>query len=293
MDALVPDPNDTGSTDFGFWELYTRWLQYAAFLAMFRSHGTDVPREIWRFGDEGSPFYDAIADCIRLRYRLLPYIYSLAAAVTRDGTAKVRAVALEFPKDIRTHDLSDEFLFGPSLLVCPVTRPMYYDPGSRVISGIPRTREVYLPADNRWFDFWNDRLYDGGQEIVAEAPLERIPVFVRAGSIVPMTEPMQFVDEDRNAVYELRVYAGADANFVLYEDAGDGYAYEHSEYALIAIEWNEEARELVLQARKGSFPEMVEERTYEIVFISADGRRRQILQYGGEEIRVRMDEVER
>ncbi len=138
MDALAPDPNDTGSTDLGFWELYTRWLQYAVFLPMFRSHGTDVPREIWRFGEEGSLFYDVIAACIRLRYRLLPYIYSLAAAVTREGVAMVRAVALEFPADIRTHAVADEFLFGPALLVCPVTQPMYYRPG---LAGDQRGRE--------------------------------------------------------------------------------------------------------------------------------------------------------
>ena len=293
MDALAPDPNDTGSTDLGFWELYTRWLQYAAFLPMFRSHGTDVPREIWRFGEEGSPFYDAIAACIRLRYRLLPYIYSLAAAVTLEGVAIVRAVALEFPKDIRTHDLSDEFLFGPSLLVCPVTQPMYYRQGSRAISDVASTREVYLPAGAQWFDFWSGRLYDGGQATVVEAPLDRIPVFVRAGSIVPMTEPMQFVDEDRNAAYELRVYTGADATFVLYEDAGDGYAYERGEYALVFIEWKEQARELVMHSRRGSFPELVREREYRIVFISDGGTLQHSLLYRGEEVRLRMDEVDR
>jgi alpha-D-xyloside xylohydrolase len=293
MDAIAPDPNDTGSTDFGFWELYTRWLQYAAFLPMFRSHGTDVPREIWRFGDEGSPFYDAIAACIRLRYRLLPYIYSLAAAVTREGVAMVRAVALEFPKDIRTHNLSDEFLFGPSLLVCPVTQPACYDKGSRVTGGVESTREVYLPAGSEWFYFWNDRLYDGGQAVVVEAPLEHIPVFVRAGSIVPMTEPMQFVDENRNAAYELRVYAGADATFSLYEDAGDGYAYEHGQYALVVIEWNEPVRELLIHARKGNFREMVEEREYRIVFVSSNGIKQRSFLYKGEEIRLRMNEVDR
>jgi alpha-D-xyloside xylohydrolase len=195
MDALAPDPEDTGSTDLGFWELYTRWLQYAAFLPMFRSHGTDVPREIWRFGEEGSPFYDAIATCIRFRYRLLPYIYSLAAAVTRNGVAMVRALALEFPADIRTHAITDEFLFGRSLLVCPVTQPMYYDQGSRAINDVAKRREVYLPAGCEWFDLWDGRLFEGGQAIVVNAPLERIPVFVRAGSILPMTQPMQFVDE--------------------------------------------------------------------------------------------------
>jgi alpha-D-xyloside xylohydrolase len=293
MDALAPALDETGSTDIGFWELYTRWLQYAAFLPMFRSHGTDVPREIWRFGEEGSPFYDAIAACIRLRYRLLPYIYSLAAAVTLEGVALVRALALEFPADIRTHTVADEFLFGSSLLVCPVTQPMYYDRGSRSISDVAKTREAYLPAGVQWFDFWNGRLYEGGEAIVADAPIERIPLFVRAGSIVPMTEPVQFVDEDPGAAYEIRVYTGADATFVLYEDAGDGYAYEQGAYALVSIEWNEDARELLIHGRKDSFPEMVKEREFRIVFISADGTLQHRLPYKGEEVRVRMDEVDR
>ena len=293
MDALAPDANDTGSTDFGFWELYTRWLQYAAFLPMFRSHGTDVPREIWRFGEEGTPFYDAIAACIRLRYRLLPYIYSLAAAVTREGAAMVRAVALEFPADIRTHTVSDQFLLGPSLLICPVTKPMYYGQDSLAINDVAKTRKAYLPAGAKWFDFWNGKLYDGGQVVVVEAPLERIPLFARAGSIVPMTEPMQFVDENPEAAYELRVYTGADASFMLYEDAGDGYAYERGEYALISIEWNEEARTLLLHAREGVFPEIVTEREYRVVFISANGIRQVNLRYKGEEVRLRLEEIER
>ena len=293
MDALVPDVNDTGSTDLGFWELYTRWLQYAAFLPMFRSHGTDVPREIWRFGEEGSPFYDAIAACIRQRYSLLPYIYSLAAAVTLHGAAMVRAVALEFPEDVKTHGLSDEFLFGPSLLVCPVTQPMYYGQASLPISDAAKTREVYLPAGWGWFDFWSGRFYDGGKTVATDAPLERIPVFVRAGSILPMTEPMQFVDEDRNGAYEIRVYTGADASFTLYEDAGDGYAYEFGEQAFVFMEWNEKERELVVHRRNGTFPEMAQEREYRIVFISAAGTRRISRSYSGQEVRVRMDEVSR
>ncbi|HEX5283610.1 MAG TPA: glycoside hydrolase family 31 protein [Bryocella sp.] len=293
MDALAPDPNDKGSTDLGFWELYTRWLQYAAFLPMFRSHGTDVPREIWRFGEEGSPFYDAIAACIRFRYRLLPYIYSLAASVTRDGTAMVRALALEFPADMRTHAITDEFLFGPSLLVCPVTQPMYYDQGSRAINDVAKRREVYLPGGCEWFSLWEGRLHQGGQAVVVDAPLERIPVFVRAGSIVPMTRPMQFVDEIRDAAYEVYVYTGADASFVLYEDAGDGYAYENGEYAQVFMEWNEQSGRLVVNAREGSFPEMMKERKYRILFISPDGTRQHNLLYKGEEVCLRMDEVDR
>lgn len=293
MDALEPDANDTGSTDLGFWELYTRWMQYAAFLPMFRSHGTDVPREIWRFGEEGTPFYEAIAACIRMRYHFLPYVYSLAAAVMRDGRAMVRAVALEFPGDRRTHAVSDQFLFGPALLVCPVTEAMYYGANSERMAGVAKRREVYLPAGARWFDLWSETLHEGGQRISAEAPLERIPVFVRAGSIVPTAEPVQFVGEDPGAAYEVHVYTGADAEFELYEDAGDGYAYERSECAVVRMEWSEGGRELRLRARRGSFAEMVSEREYRVVFHAVDGRRGRALRYEGEEMRVRMDEVSR
>jgi alpha-D-xyloside xylohydrolase len=291
MDALAPDRNDTGSTDLGFWELYTRWLQYAAFLPMFRSHGTDVSREIWRFGEEGSLFYDAIAACIRLRYRLLPYIYSLAAEVAMEGKAMIRAVALEFPEDVSTHDLTDEYLFGRSLLVCPVTQPMYYGPNSLALVDARRTRLVYLPKGQHWFDFWSGKLHDGGQMIEAGAPLEHIPLFVRAGSIVPLTEPMQFVDEVQGAPYELHVYTGADAIFDLYKDAGDGYAYETGKYVLDRIQWSEYEQELVLHARKGGFSEMVREQEYRITFISLDGRREYRLRYKGDEVRLRMDEA--
>lgn len=293
MDALEPDANDNGSTDLGFWELYTRWLQYAAFLPMFRSHGTDVPREIWRFGDEGSPFYDAIAACIRLRYRLLPYIYSLAAAVTLEGKAMIRALALEFPNDSHTHDVTDEFLFGPSLLVCAGTEPMYYGPNSQPLTGVLRRRRVYLPDGRGWFEFWSGKRHDSGQVIEAEATLEHIPLFVRAGSILPMAEPMQFVDEARGAPYELRVYTGDNASFELYEDAGDGYAYERGEYALVRIEWDESVHELLMKARRGDFPEIVREREYRILFVTAAGAQEHSLIYRGEEIRLRIDEVNR
>lgn len=126
MNALAPAPKDTDCRDLGFWELYARWVQYAAFLPMFRSHGTDAAREIWRFGDQGNPFYDTIAKYIRLRYQFIPYINSLAAQVTQSGRAMLRAVALDFPGAVATHYLTDKFLFGPALLVCPVTAPMYY-----------------------------------------------------------------------------------------------------------------------------------------------------------------------
>lgn len=286
MNALEPDPKDTGCRDLGFWELYSRWVQYAAFLPMFRSHGTDAAREIWRFGDEGNPFYDTIAKFIRLRYQLIPYIYSLAAKVTQHGTPMLRAVALDFPADIKTHGLTDEFLFGPAFLVAPVTSPMYYEKNSQPIADAKKSCEVYLPAGTEWFDFWTDKVFAGGQTVTADAPLEKMPLFVRAGSIVPMTEPMQFVDEKPDAPLEIRIYCGADGSFTFYEDAGDNYDYERGNFALVNFSWNESRSELVVSQRQGNFPNLVRERELRLVFIKADGRVMKTVSYSGTEKRV-------
>ena len=282
-DVLEPDPNDTGCRDLGYWELYTRWVQYGVFLPMFRSHGTDAAREIWRFGEEGSPFYDTIARYIRLRYQLMPYIYSLAAHVTFGAYTLMRAVALEFPDDLATHNILDQYVFGPTLLVCPVTEPMYYRSNSELIANALKVRPVYLPSGHRWFDFWSNGVLEGGSVIVADSPLEIIPVFARAGSILPMTQVMQFVDQVPNAAYEIRVYRGADVEFTLYEDAGDGYEYENGACAFVKMQWSEARGELTLFAREGGFPELVKVREYSIVFISEHDREVQTVCYSGEE----------
>jgi alpha-D-xyloside xylohydrolase len=263
-------------------------MQYACFLPMFRSHGTDAAREIWRFGDEGNPFYDAIAKFIRLRYQFIPYLYSLAAQVTLQGRAMLRAVALDFPEDKHTHNLTDQFLFGPALLVCPVTRAMYYEKNSQPIAGTPKERSVYLPAGTNWFDFWTDQAHAGGQNITAAAPLETMPLFVRAGSIVPMTEVMQFTDEKPDAPYEIRIYRGADGEFVLYEDAGDGYGYENGECATVRLSWHDESGELVIHPRQGSFPGMTAARECKIRFIGGEKREERSCLYTGQEMRLRL-----
>ncbi len=283
--ALAPDPADTGCTDLGFHELYTRWLQYAVFLPVFRSHGTDAAREIWRFGEEGTRFYDCLASYIRMRYRLLPYLYSLAAQVTFHGHAMLRAVALEYPHDPATHGLLDQFLLGPSLLVCPVTKPMYYGPNSSPIQA-EESRPVYLPAGRGWYCFWTGERHDGGQTITAAAPLERIPLYVPTGSILMLGAVMQFTGEQPGAPYELHVYPGADAAFTLYEDAGDGYAYEQGEYALLQLFWHDAARLLTFLDREGSFPQLVTERLYNVIVHSARGAVPRSLLYSGTALQV-------
>jgi alpha-D-xyloside xylohydrolase len=285
--AREPDPNDTGCTDLGYWELYTRWLQYAVFLPMFRSHGTDAPREAWRFGEPGTAFYDAIVHHIRLRYELLPYIYSVAAQMSLSSWTMMRAVALDFPDDLETHDLADQYLFGPGLMVCPVTKPMYYDRNSKPIAGVAKSRPVHLPSGTGWYDLWTEAWFPGGKTIETTAPLEVIPVFVRAGAIVPMSPVMQYADEVRDAPYEVRVYRGADGFFPLYEDEGDNYNYERGRFALVSLRWTEDSGELIIAACEGDFDGMVKSREFRIAFISACGRQSRTVVYSGEEIRVR------
>ncbi|MDE3105299.1 MAG: DUF5110 domain-containing protein, partial [Acidobacteriota bacterium] len=258
-DLLAPDCADTGCTDLGFHELYTRWLQYAVFLPMFRSHGTDAPREVWRFGEPGGRFYDTLVRFIHLRYELLPYLYSLASRVSRHGAAMLRSLALEFPADVVTHDIGTQFLCGPALLVCPVVEPMYYGPGSTPLSHA-KTMAVYLPSGADWYCFWSNRSFKPGWHTVA-APLETMPVFVRAGSVVPMAEPVQHTGQLATAHCTLRVYAGADCSFAWYEDEGDGYAYEQGAFTLTPIAWSEATRRLTLGERQGSFAGMAAART--------------------------------
>jgi alpha-D-xyloside xylohydrolase len=256
---------DDGVDDLGYRELYLRWFQYAAWLPMLRSHGTDTPREIWRFGSPGETTYDALVHALRRRYRLLPYIYSLAGWTTQRAYTMLRSLPFDFPDDVRTHGLGDQFLLGPAFLVCPVSTPMAYAPGSRPLDGASLSRRVYLPAGADWFDLATDELLGGGQEIHAAAPLERIPVFVRAGSIVPMGPDQDHADVAPNEMLEVHVYPGRDTTFTLYEDAGDGYGYEAGEFATVELAWDEEARRLTIGQRVGEYPGMLLERDLLIV----------------------------
>lgn len=244
---------NAGTADMGYRELYVRWFQYGTFLPMFRSHGTDTPREVWRFGEPGESFYEALAASLRLRYRLLPYIYSLASRIYRDDYTLLRALPFDFRQDKRTHDVSDQFMFGPALLVNPITKPMYYDVDSKPLKGISKSRIVYLPEGCRWFDYWNDTLYDGGQNVEAEAPLETIPLFVRAGSIIPMRGDLQFADDRTDKRLFIHIYAGEDASFEYYEDEGDNYNYEQGNFAVVSMHWDEMRRTFIVEDRIGAY----------------------------------------
>ncbi len=251
---------DAGVADLGYRELYVRWFQYEAWLPIFRSHGTDTPREVWRFGEPGDATYEALASALRLRYRLLPYLYSLAGWTTHRDYTMLRALPFDFRNDPGALVVADEFMLGPAFLVCPVYRPSWYGPGSKPVEHGPRTRRVYLPEGGEWFDFWTDRRLSGGQVVEVDAPLERIPVFVRAGSIVPLGPVRQHSGEAPDAPLELHVYPGRDASFTLYEDEGDGYGYEQGAFATVEIRWDDRARRLTIGERAGAYPGMPAER---------------------------------
>ncbi len=246
---------EDGVQDAGYRELYVRWIEYGTFLPMFRSHGTDTPREIWNFGKAGDPAYDAIAKFIRLRYQLMPYIYSLAGAVRLQNATILRSLLFDFAEDEKARTITDEFLFGPGLLICPVTRPMYYEKENRALDlrDEERNRICYLPKGATWIDFWTGERFEGGQEISRPTPLDQIPIFVKAGAILPQKEGLQYVDDKADEPVILEVIPGADGRFTLYEDAGEGYDYENGAYSTITLEWEDERDVLTIGTRQGEF----------------------------------------
>ena len=195
----------------------------------------------------------AIFDSINLRYELLPYFYSLAADVSLRGASFLRPPAFAFPQDEKTHDLKTQFLVGDAFMIAPVLTPQQYGPASTPIENALKTREVYLPKGATWFDFWSGKAQTGGRPIQADAPISHIPLFVKAGSIIPMGPRLQFADEKPDATIELRVYPGADGAFTLYEDEGDGYRYENGACATIPLTWSDKTKTLTIGARKGEF----------------------------------------
>ncbi len=234
-------------------ELFIRWFQYGAFCPIFRVHGTRIPNEneLWSYGPEAQTI---LTNFDRLRYRLLPYIYSSAWKVTHEQFTLMRPLVMDFLDDDRVRNIGDQFLFGSSILVNPVT-----EEGAT-------TRHLYLPRSG-WVDFWTGEAATGGRYVDAPAPLSRIPLYVRAGSIVPMGPELQYSDEKPADPIELRVYPGADADFTLYEDENDTYHYEKGVYATIPIHWNDQTQTLTIGARQGSFPGMLKERTFQVIIV--------------------------
>ena len=219
---------------------------------MFRSHGTDTPREIWNFGKKGEPFYDAIEKYIRLRYDLMPYIYSLAGDVYLNHGTMMRSLLFDYGEDARARKTDQEFMFGKNLLICPVTAPMYYGKDSQELHA-EKVWECYLPEGDDWYHFWTDRKYAGGQTVTVEAPLDLLPIFVKAGSILPMKKGLTYADEENETPLELHIYPGKDAKFTLYEDEGNNYHYEDGGYTLTQFVWDDARRKLTVGDTEGGF----------------------------------------
>ncbi len=250
-------------------ELYARWLQFGAFCPMMRSHGTDAPREIYQFGKKGDEVYDAIEKYIKLRYRLLPYIYSTSWDVTVNQSSMTRALMMDFADDIRALDINDEYMFGKSILVCPVTEAMYSKDSKEDFSTI-KLKEVYLPAGTEWYDFWTGEKLKGGQTISRETRIDIMPLYVKAGSILPVGPKVQFATEKKWDKLEICIYEGVDGKFTLYEDENDNYNYEKGIYSTISFIWNDSEKTLTISDRNGSFPGMLSERKFNIIRIARE-----------------------
>jgi alpha-D-xyloside xylohydrolase len=255
---------EKGQEDEGFHELYTRWFQFAAFCPLFRAHGADFPREPWAFGPPESRTYQTLLKFTNLRYRLMPYIYSLAWKVTADDYTLMRALTFDFHTDTMVYTCNDEYMFGPAFLVCPVTEPLYFLPGNIKMNGRELTRDVYLPKGAVWYNFWTGKLVEGGQTIKADASFETMPLFVRAGGIVPMGPFIQYSTEKSDPL-EIRIYPGADGEFTLYEDENDNYNYEKGLHSLIKFRWEDGHKTLSIEDRKGDYPGLQKTRIFNIV----------------------------
>ncbi len=299
---------EDGNKNPSFQELYVRWLQFGAFTPMMRSHGTDIPREIYNFGQKGEPVFDAIAKTIQLRYSLLPYIYSAAWTVTNNQSTMMRALVMDF-KDKNVVNMNNEYMFGKSILVAPVVKAQYtpetvlranaetgWDKkedskeikGQLVNFAEAKSSKVYLPAGTAWYDFWTNTKIDGGQEIAKTTAFDEIPLYIKAGSVIPFGPQVQYATEKKWDDLEIRVYPGANGDFTLYEDENDNYNYEKGAYSTISFNWNDKSKTLIIAARKGSFPGMLATRKFHIVLVSDGNKQDKTVTYTGKQVVVKL-----
>jgi alpha-D-xyloside xylohydrolase len=246
-------PFDRPPDDPAYEELYTRWFEFGAFCPVFRTHGHRAHNEMWTY-EKVEPIllkYD------KLRYRLMPYIYSLAWKVTEEDYTIQRPLVMDWRTDAKTWNVGDQFMFGPAILVNPVLKQD------------ATHRTIYLPDAPVWYDFWSGAALKGSQEIEAEAPLDRIPLYVRAGSIVPLGPEIEYADEKPAGPVELRIFTGADGRFDLYADEGDNYNYEKGAHAVVPFRWSEADRTLTIGERKGQYSGMPKAITINVVWVSA------------------------
>jgi alpha-D-xyloside xylohydrolase len=284
--ALEPRYEKPSAKDLKEWrELNTRWFQFGAFVPLFRSHGQFPLREIYNLAPERSEIYSTLVYYDKLRYRLLPYIYTTAADTYHHDYTMMRGLVMDFPEDKAVLNIGDEYMFGPALLVAPV-----YEYGTT-------SRDVYLPGNTNWYDFYTGEVLAGGKHVNAAAPISRIPLFVRAGSIVPTGPAIEYAAEKPEGPITLLVYTGRDGKFTLYEDASRDYGYEKGQFSNIPLTYNAAKGELTIGARAGEFPGMVRERTFNVRWIgpgvkdasNLDAKPDQSVMYSGAEVIVRQN----
>ena len=252
------DKNGTENADLKEWrELQTRWNQFGCFVPLYRTHGQWPTREVWNIAPADHPAYKTIVAYDKLRYRIMPYLYSMAGMVHLKDYTMMRALVMDFNGDDNVYDIKDQWMFGPALMACPVGEYQKY------------SRNVYLPKQKGWYDFYTGKYYAGGQTIVADAPYEKIPVFVPEGAILPVGPEMEWSDQKKAELIDLYIYAGKDGQFTIYEDEGTNYNYEKGKYATFDIKYNDAQKTVTIGTRKGSFDGMLQSRRFNVILVNA------------------------
>jgi alpha-D-xyloside xylohydrolase len=273
-------PGQSQYTDEKYHELLTRWFQWGTFNPIFRVHGYQSETEPWKYGQTVEA---NMKKMLNLRYRLIPYIYSEAWNITNNGSTMMRPLVMDFREDSKAVNQQYEYMFGNSFLVAPITQPKALK------------RDVYLPESKGWYDFWTGQHHNGGQTISADAPMDQIPLFVKAGSIVPMGKIVQHTGQSKADSLEIRIYQGADGNFNLYEDEGDNYNYENGEFSVIPFNYNEQNQTLTIRNQEGQYAGSLEERVFNIVVVNENsgigltkGQSKKSINYTGEQIEIKL-----
>ncbi len=280
------DKNGTENADLKEWrELQTRWNQFGCFVPLYRTHGQWPTREVWNIAPADHKAYQTIVAYDKLRYRLMPYLYSMAGMVHLKDYTMMRALVMDFNGDDNIYDIKDQWMFGSALMACPVGEYQKY------------SRNVYLPKQKGWYDFYTGKYYAGGQTIVADAPYEKIPVFCPEGAILPVGPEMEWSDQKKAELIDLYVYAGKDGEFTVYEDEGTNYNYEKGKYATFDIRYNDAQKTLTIGARKGSFDGMLQKRRFNVILVNgqngqgvnlAKSPKGKMVKYAGQAVTVKL-----
>ena len=280
------DKTGKENADLKEWrELQARWNQFGCFVPLYRAHGQWPLREVWNIAPADHPAYKTIVAYDKLRYRLMPYLYSMAGMVHLKDYTMMRGLVMDFNGDEKVLDIKDQWMFGSALMACPVGEYQKY------------SREVYLPKQKGWYDFYTGTYHAGGQTIVADAPFDKIPVFIPEGAILPIGPEMQWSDEKKPELIDLYVYAGKDGSYTLYEDEGTNYNYEKGKYAVIDFKYDDARKQVTIGARKGSFDGMLQKRRFNIILVDqkkqqgvnlAKSPKGKVVKYAGQAMTVKL-----